>query len=66
MQQARNLAVGFGVRTESLRFLPRDRDGTYSRAFDAVFEAEDLDVIKTAPRPPQERPRRVRHRQHPA
>ncbi|MER6113933.1 integrase core domain-containing protein [Streptomyces hirsutus] len=51
MQQARNLAVGFGVRTESLRFLLRDRDGTYSRAFDAVFEAEDLDVIKTAPRP---------------
>ncbi len=40
------------MRRESLRFLPRDRDGRYGAAFDAVFEAEELDVIRSAPRAP--------------
>ncbi|MEV0701037.1 hypothetical protein AB0I53_24420 [Saccharopolyspora sp. NPDC050389] len=33
VQQARNLASDLGIRFESLRFLLRDRDGKYSRAF---------------------------------
>ncbi|WP_258308896.1 integrase core domain-containing protein [Streptomyces sp. NWU339] len=50
---ARILAADLGVRMESPRFLLRDRDGRYGGAFDAVFEAEDLDVIKSAPRAPR-------------
>ncbi|MFF1614166.1 integrase core domain-containing protein [Amycolatopsis sp. NPDC058278] len=52
-QQARNLASDLGTRTESLRFLLRDRDGKYSQTFDAVFQADDLRIIKSAPRAPR-------------
>jgi transposase InsO family protein len=53
VQQARNLAADLGVRMESLRFLLRDRDGKYGAAFDAVFQAEERDVITSAPRAPR-------------
>jgi hypothetical protein len=52
-QQARNLATELGTRLNSLRFLLRDRDGRYSPAFDAVFAAEDINILKTAPRAPR-------------
>ncbi|GLY49905.1 transglutaminase family protein [Lentzea sp. NBRC 102530] len=51
VQQARNLSNELGVRMESLRFLPRDRDGEHGDdAFEAVVEADELRVIASAPR----------------
>jgi putative transposase len=52
-QQARNLTANLGARTDSLRFLLRDRDGKYSPAFDTVFRAEDVDALPSAPRAPR-------------
>jgi putative transposase len=48
-QQARNLAMEPDIRMESLRFLVHDRDTRFTAAFDEVFRAEDLRIIKTPP-----------------
>jgi transposase InsO family protein len=52
-QQARNLAAEVGTRLDSLRFLLRDRDDKYSPAFDTVFQSEEINILKTAPRAPR-------------
>ncbi|WP_432045468.1 integrase core domain-containing protein [Streptomyces asiaticus] len=52
-QQARNLTIGLGTRIDSLHSLLRDRDGKYSQAFDAVFQAEDMEILKSAPQAPR-------------
>ncbi|WP_406337651.1 integrase [Streptomyces sp. NBC_00649] len=53
VQQARNLAMAQGHRLELLRFLPRDRDSKYTRSFDAVFEADDVEILLSPPQAPK-------------
>ncbi|MFE7244753.1 integrase core domain-containing protein [Streptomyces sp. NPDC057580] len=52
-QQARNLTAAVGTRVDSLRFVLRDRDSKYTNSFDAVFEAEDTEVLLSAPQAPR-------------
>jgi transposase InsO family protein len=52
-QQARNLAADLGTCAESLRFVLRDRETRYVGSFDAVFVAEAIDVLLSAPRAPR-------------
>ncbi|MER6148291.1 integrase core domain-containing protein [Streptomyces hirsutus] len=53
IQQARNLAMTLGCRMDSLRFLLRDRDAKYTDAFDAVFQADDVQILLSPPQAPR-------------
>jgi len=46
-QQARNLQLVLGDRGWRLRFLLRDRDMKFTRAFDDVFRSEGAEVLRT-------------------
>jgi hypothetical protein len=53
-QQARNLMMDLDDDPERcMRFLLRDRDAKYCRSFNAVFDAEGIEVVLTPYRTPQ-------------
>jgi putative transposase len=52
VQQARQLAWSLPERSRPMRFLVRDRDSKFSRAFDEVFRTEGVEIIRTPYRAP--------------
>jgi putative transposase len=52
-QAARNFLIDMGERVETFRFLIRDRDTTFTAAFDAVFAGAGIRVLRSPVRAPQ-------------
>lgn len=52
-QQARNLAWTLSGRATPVRYLIRDRDSKFTRAFDEIFNSEGIRVIRTPVRSPK-------------
>jgi transposase InsO family protein len=52
-QQARNLLMTLQEHADRLQFLVRDRDTKFTAAFDAVFTAAGIDIIRTPPQAPR-------------
>ncbi|MGW0828662.1 integrase core domain-containing protein [Streptomyces sp. NPDC002845] len=51
-QLSRNLLANLADRAAGFRYLLRDRDSRYTQAFDAVFTADGIEILKSAPQTP--------------
>ena len=52
-QLARNLCLNLDDASRRFKFLLRDRDAKFTAAFDTVFTATDIQIIKTPVRAPR-------------
>jgi transposase InsO family protein len=52
-QQARQFAWTLQEQPSRFRYLIRDRDGKFTRSFDAVFASEGIEIVKTPVRSPK-------------
>jgi putative transposase len=52
-QAARNLLMDLGDRAATVKFLLRDRDSRFTRAFDTVFAADGIRILTSPPRAPR-------------
>ncbi|SCE51778.1 HTH-like domain-containing protein [Streptomyces sp. DvalAA-14] len=52
-QLARNPLTDLGQQAAGFRYLLRDRDSKYTQAFDAVFTADHIKILKSAPQAPR-------------
>jgi putative transposase len=52
-QQARQLTWTLAERSESVRFLIRNRDQKFTESFDEVFRTEEIEIIRAPFRAPQ-------------
>ncbi|MFE4770059.1 integrase core domain-containing protein [Streptomyces sp. NPDC056713] len=53
VQQAREVTRALAENGRQVRFLLRDRDAKYTPSFDAVFTADDVNILLSAPRTPK-------------
>ena len=52
-QAARNLLMDLGERATSVKFLLRDRDSRFTKAFEAVFAGDNIRILTSSPRAPR-------------
>jgi putative transposase len=53
VQQARNLAMSLGGRSEDIKFLLRDRGPDFTASFDAAFQAAGARILRAAVQAPR-------------